>query len=121
VVDICYWDADQNNTTASKKPNGTTVGLCLGLADGIIMSLISLKVNGQKQSVEVDPTTPLLFVLSDELGLRSGTARGRGIACVAYEGDNGFAALVADVTIELASEVPFTSSRVKAAVHDASV
>lgn len=34
------------------------------------MSAISLKVNGQSHSVDVDPTTPLLFVLSDELGLR---------------------------------------------------
>jgi len=30
----------------------------------------SLKVNGQSQTVDVDPTTPLLYVLSDDLGLR---------------------------------------------------
>jgi ferredoxin len=30
---------------------------------------ISLKVNGQQHSVDVDPTTPLLYVLSDDLGL----------------------------------------------------
>ena len=34
------------------------------------MSTISLKVNGQLHRVETDPSTPLLFVLSDELGLR---------------------------------------------------
>jgi nicotinate dehydrogenase subunit A len=34
------------------------------------MSQIFLKVNGQSHSVEVDPKTPLLFVLADELGLR---------------------------------------------------
>jgi nicotinate dehydrogenase subunit A len=34
------------------------------------MSVISLKVNGQTHSVDVDPTTPLLYVLSDDLGLR---------------------------------------------------
>jgi nicotinate dehydrogenase subunit A len=34
------------------------------------MSTISLKVNGQVHRVEADPSTPLLFVLSDELGLR---------------------------------------------------
>ena len=34
------------------------------------MSLITLKVNGQSHSVDVDPTTPLLYVLSDDLGLR---------------------------------------------------
>jgi len=34
------------------------------------MSLISLKVNGQTHSFDLDPTTPLLYVLSDDLGLR---------------------------------------------------
>jgi nicotinate dehydrogenase subunit A len=34
------------------------------------MSLLSLKVNGQTHSFDVDPTTPLLYVLSDDLGLR---------------------------------------------------
>lgn len=34
------------------------------------MSTITLKVNGRPHTVDVDPTTPLLFVLNDELGLR---------------------------------------------------
>ena len=34
------------------------------------MSLISLKVNGQTHNLDLDPTTPLLYVLSDDLGLR---------------------------------------------------
>ncbi len=34
------------------------------------MSAISLKVNGQVHTVNVDPAKPLLFVLADELGLR---------------------------------------------------
>jgi nicotinate dehydrogenase subunit A len=34
------------------------------------MSPISLQVNGQLHQIETDPSTPLLFVLSDELGLR---------------------------------------------------
>jgi nicotinate dehydrogenase subunit B len=33
----------------------------------------------------------------------SGIASGRGIACVAYEGDNGFSAMVAEVEVELAT------------------
>ncbi len=33
------------------------------------MSLLSLKVNGQTHHLDVDPTTPLLYVLSDDLGL----------------------------------------------------
>jgi len=34
------------------------------------MSLLSLNVNGQTHSLDVDPTTPLLYILSDDLGLR---------------------------------------------------
>jgi nicotinate dehydrogenase subunit A len=36
----------------------------------IAVSKISLKVNGRLHTLELDPATPLLFVLSDELGLR---------------------------------------------------
>jgi nicotinate dehydrogenase subunit A len=34
------------------------------------MSVFNLKVNGRSHSVDVDPTTPLLYVLSDDLELR---------------------------------------------------
>jgi nicotinate dehydrogenase subunit A len=34
------------------------------------MSSISLKVDGRVHVLDLDPTTPLLFVLGDELGLR---------------------------------------------------
>jgi nicotinate dehydrogenase subunit A len=34
------------------------------------MSKSSLKVNGHLYTLDIDPTVPLLFVLSDELGLR---------------------------------------------------
>ena len=34
------------------------------------MSAINLKVNGRAHTVDVDPTTPLLYVLSDDLELR---------------------------------------------------
>ena len=34
------------------------------------MSVFTLKVNGQTHSVDVDPATPLLYVLSDDLELR---------------------------------------------------
>jgi nicotinate dehydrogenase subunit A len=34
------------------------------------MSTIGLKVNGQSHTVDVDPATPLLYVLSDDLSLR---------------------------------------------------
>src|SRR5437867_1427884 len=34
------------------------------------MSKITLRVNGRSQTVDVDPATPLLYVLSDDLALR---------------------------------------------------
>ncbi len=34
------------------------------------MSTIDLKVNGRSHAVDVDPSTPLLYVLGDELALR---------------------------------------------------
>lgn len=43
------------------------------------MSPISLKVNGQLHTLEVDSATPLLFILADELGLR-GPKFGCGLA-----------------------------------------
>jgi aerobic-type carbon monoxide dehydrogenase small subunit (CoxS/CutS family) len=43
------------------------------------MSAIILKVNGRSHTVDVDPTTPLLYVLSDDLELR-GPKFGCGLA-----------------------------------------
>ena len=43
------------------------------------MSAISLVVNGKNHSVDVDPATPLLWVLRDTIGL-TGTKYGCGIA-----------------------------------------
>ena len=40
---------------------------------------IDLNINGTRQSVDVDPTTPLLWVLRDNLGM-TGTKYGCGIA-----------------------------------------
>jgi nicotinate dehydrogenase subunit A len=34
------------------------------------MATIALNVNGNRQTVDVDPATPLLYVLADDLGLR---------------------------------------------------
>src|SRR5437762_10510891 len=34
------------------------------------MAVMNLKVNGRTHPVDVDPTTPLLYLLSDDLGLR---------------------------------------------------
>lgn len=43
------------------------------------MSVINLRVNGKHHAVDVDPTTPLLWVLRDHLGM-TGTKFGCGIA-----------------------------------------
>lgn len=43
------------------------------------MPVFSIKVNGKKQEVDVDPTTPILWVLRDHLNL-VGTKYGCGIA-----------------------------------------
>jgi nicotinate dehydrogenase subunit A len=43
------------------------------------MSAINLKVNGRSHAVDVDPSTPLLYVLSDDLELR-GPKFGCGLA-----------------------------------------
>jgi len=34
------------------------------------MSTVTLKVNGRSHTLDVDPTTPLLYILSDDLALR---------------------------------------------------
>ena len=34
------------------------------------MSVLTLKVNGQSHSLDLDPATPLLYVLEDDLQLR---------------------------------------------------
>jgi isoquinoline 1-oxidoreductase alpha subunit len=43
------------------------------------MALISLAVNGETKSIEIDPATPLLWVLREQLGL-TGTKYGCGLA-----------------------------------------
>ena len=44
-----------------------------------VMASLTLKVNGQSHTVDVDPATPLLYVLSDDLELR-GPKFGCGLA-----------------------------------------
>lgn len=49
------------------------------------MSVIALNVNGRSETVDVDPATPLLYVLGDDLGLRGpkfGCGLGQCGACI---------------------------------------
>ena len=68
------------------------------------MTEITLKVNGDVQTVDVDPSTPLLWVLRDHLGM-TGTKFGCGIAqcgaCTVHL--NGEAARSCSVPAEAAS------------------
>src|SRR2546421_6103415 len=45
-------------------------GLTSWALGGTLMSVVKLRVNGREHSVDVDPATPLLYVLSDDLELR---------------------------------------------------
>ena len=86
------------------------LGSCsrVALEGCIAMSVITLTVNGQRHTMDLDPTTPLLYVLSDDLGLRGpkyGCGLGQCGSCTAIV--NGRAErtcvtpvnLVADATI----------------------
>jgi nicotinate dehydrogenase subunit A len=53
------------------------------------MSTINVTVNGQAHTVDVDPSTPLLYVLADDLGLRGpkfGCGLGQCGACTVLMG-----------------------------------
>src|SRR6185437_10116201 len=72
------------------------------------MERITLKVNGQERTVSVDPATPLLYVLNDELGLR-GPRFGCGLAqcgaCTVILGDQVIRSCVKPVGVVGAGEV----------------
>ncbi len=56
------------------------------------MAIFNLNINGKKQQVDVDPATPMLWVLRDHLNL-VGTKYGCGIAqcgaCTIHLGEYG--------------------------------
>src|SRR5438093_8875850 len=65
------------------------------------MSSIALKVNGQSHVVDVDPTTPLLYVLSDDLALRGpkfGCGLGQCGACTVIVGGRAVRSCVTPVS-----------------------
>ena len=65
------------------------------------MSSITLTVNRQPHTVDVDPTTPLLYVLSDDLGLRGpkfGCGLGQCGACTVIAGGRAIRSCVTPIS-----------------------
>jgi nicotinate dehydrogenase subunit A len=72
------------------------------------MSEISLKVNGRNERVDVDPATPLLYVLSDDLALRGpklGCGLGQCGACTVIIGGRAVRSCVTPVGTVAGAEV----------------
>jgi aerobic-type carbon monoxide dehydrogenase small subunit (CoxS/CutS family) len=65
------------------------------------MSRFTLTVNGREHTVDVDPTTPLLYVLSDDLQLRGpkfGCGLGQCGACTAIVGGRAIRSCVTPIS-----------------------
>ena len=68
------------------------------------MARISLKVNGKNRTVDTDPSTPLLYVLRDDLGLK-GPRFGCGLS------QCGACTVIMDGDTARSCSVPFTAAR----------
>src|SRR5512134_950848 len=72
------------------------------------MSILTLVVNGRSQTVDIDPATPLLYVLSDDLGLRGpkfGCGLGQCGACTAIVGTRAVRSCITPVSSVGGSEI----------------
>ena len=72
------------------------------------MSSIALTVNGQRQTVDVDPATPLLYVLSDDLALRGpkfGCGLGQCGSCTVIVGQRAVRSCVTPVSTLNGAEI----------------
>ncbi len=72
------------------------------------MSTIALSVNGRRHSVEIDPATPLLYVLSDDLALRGpkfGCGLGQCGACTVIMGGRAVRSCVTPVSSVAGAEI----------------
>ena len=69
---------------------------------------ITLKVNGQSHTVDVDPSTPLLYVLNDEIGTRGpkfGCGLGQCGACTAIVNGAAIRTCVTPVSMAAGKDV----------------
>jgi nicotinate dehydrogenase subunit A len=72
------------------------------------MSVFNLKVNGRSHSVDVDPSTPLLYVLSDDLALRGpklGCGLGQCGSCTVISGGRAIRSCMTAVSAAAGSEI----------------
>jgi nicotinate dehydrogenase subunit A len=72
------------------------------------MSSIALTVNGRSHTVDVDPDTPLLYVLADDLGLRGpkfGCGLGQCGACTVITGGRAVRSCVTPVSTVAGAEI----------------
>jgi nicotinate dehydrogenase subunit A len=72
------------------------------------MSVLNLKVNGQSHSLDVDPATPLLYVLSDDLALRGpkfGCGLGQCGSCTVIVKGNAIRSCITPVDAVAGSEI----------------
>lgn len=72
------------------------------------MSSITLTVNRQPHTIDIDPTTPLLYVLSDDLSLRGpkfGCGLGQCGACTVISGGRAIRSCVTPVSAVAGREI----------------
>ena len=72
------------------------------------MAVFTLQVNGRSHRVDLDPATPLLYVLSDELGLRGpkfGCGLGQCGSCTAIVGTRAIRSCVTPVSSVAGEEI----------------
>jgi nicotinate dehydrogenase subunit A len=67
----------------------------------VVVSTVVLNVNGQSHTLDVDPATPLLYVLSDDLALRGpkfGCGLGQCGSCTVIAGDRAIRSCITPVS-----------------------
>ena len=72
------------------------------------MATLTLKVNGRARTVDVDPATPLLFVLSDDLGLRGpkfGCGLGQCGSCTVISNGQAIRSCITPVSAVTSAEI----------------
>ncbi len=72
------------------------------------MSAITLKVNGHAHTLDLDPSTPLLYALSDDLALRGpkfGCGLGQCGACTAIVNGTAVRSCVTPVSMVAGQEI----------------